>query len=149
MSNVTLQFQASDPWIFLSIAAAAPGRVPAPPSEIIGLADAINHAIPTELELEGVFTRLLQAGLIRQEQKELGLTAQGMDLVRRSRQRSEHWLGPLDFLAELVLFVLFTILVYTMDTGFMTPYGAIYLLSPGLAFGISIRMRQTVEAVAA
>jgi hypothetical protein len=46
-----------------------------------------------------------------------------------------------------VLFVVFTVLVYTMERGFMTPYGALYLLSMGLAFGVTIRMRETVEAV--
>ena len=47
-----------------------------------------------------------------------------------------------------ILFVVFTILVYTMTKGFMTPYGAIYLLSLGLAVGVTIRMRKTVEAAA-
>jgi membrane-bound metal-dependent hydrolase YbcI (DUF457 family) len=47
-----------------------------------------------------------------------------------------------------VLFVVFTVLVYTMEKGFMTPYGALYLLSLGLAFGITLRMRETIEAVA-
>jgi membrane-bound metal-dependent hydrolase YbcI (DUF457 family) len=47
-----------------------------------------------------------------------------------------------------VLFVVFTVLVYTMETGFMVPYGALYLLSLGLAFGVTIRMRRTVEAPA-
>jgi membrane-bound metal-dependent hydrolase YbcI (DUF457 family) len=46
------------------------------------------------------------------------------------------------------LFVVFTVLVYTMQKGFMTPFGAVYLLSLGLAFGVVIRMRTTVEAVA-
>jgi membrane-bound metal-dependent hydrolase YbcI (DUF457 family) len=45
-----------------------------------------------------------------------------------------------------VLFVVFTVLVYTMEKGFMTPYGALYLLSLGLAFGITLRMRETIEA---
>jgi hypothetical protein len=47
-----------------------------------------------------------------------------------------------------VLFVVFTVLVYTMEKGFMTPYGALYLLPLGLTFGVTLRMRETVEAVA-
>ena len=47
-----------------------------------------------------------------------------------------------------VLFVVFIVLVYTMDKGFMTIFGALYLLSLFLAFGVTIRMRDTVEAVA-
>jgi hypothetical protein len=39
------------------------------------------------------------------------------------------------------------VLVYTMEKGFMVPFGALYLLSLGLAFGVTIRMRETVEAV--
>ena len=49
---------------------------------------------------------------------------------------------------QSVLFVVFTVLVYTMEKGFMTPYGALYLLSLGLAFGVTIRMRETIETVA-
>jgi len=45
------------------------------------------------------------------------------------------------------LFVVFTVLVYTMEAGFMLPYGALYLLSLGLAFGVTIHMRETVETV--
>jgi membrane-bound metal-dependent hydrolase YbcI (DUF457 family) len=47
-----------------------------------------------------------------------------------------------------VLFVVFMVLVYTMESGFMTIFGAVYLLSLGLAFGVTIRMRDTVEAIA-
>jgi membrane-bound metal-dependent hydrolase YbcI (DUF457 family) len=48
---------------------------------------------------------------------------------------------------QAVLFVVFLVMVYTMESGFLTIFGAIYLLSLGLAFGISIRMRETVEAI--
>ena len=47
---------------------------------------------------------------------------------------------------QAVLFVIFTVLVFVMDTGFMTIYGAIYLLSLFLAIGVTIRMRGTLEA---
>jgi membrane-bound metal-dependent hydrolase YbcI (DUF457 family) len=63
----------------------------------------------------------------------------------------------IDFLPKLrvwtviqgVLFVVFLALVYAMQQGFMTPYGAVYLLSLGLAFGVTIRMRDTIEKSAA
>jgi hypothetical protein len=35
-----------------------------------------------------------------------------------------------------------------MESGFMTIFGAVYLLSLGLAFGITLRMKDTVEAMA-
>jgi membrane-bound metal-dependent hydrolase YbcI (DUF457 family) len=47
-----------------------------------------------------------------------------------------------------ILFVVFMVMVYTMDGGFMTIFGAVYLLSLGLAFGISIHMRETIGALA-
>ena len=47
-----------------------------------------------------------------------------------------------------ILFVVFMVMVYTMKSGFLTIFGAVYLLSLGLAFGITIRMRRTVEAIA-
>lgn len=46
---------------------------------------------------------------------------------------------------QTVLFILFTILVYTMEKGFMTIYGATYLFSLVLAWIIVIKLRQTIE----
>jgi len=46
-----------------------------------------------------------------------------------------------------ILFIAFLVMVYTLATGFTTIFGAVYLLSLGLAFGITIRMRETVEAI--
>ena len=48
---------------------------------------------------------------------------------------------------QAALFVIFLVLVFTMDSGFTTIFGAVYLLSLGLVFGITIRMRNTVEAL--
>ena len=46
-----------------------------------------------------------------------------------------------------LLFVVFLVLVYTMDQGFMVPYGASYLVSLGLVAVLVIRMRATVDSV--
>lgn len=46
------------------------------------------------------------------------------------------------------LFVVFTALVYTLESGFMIPYGALYLLALGLVIGVTIRMRQTIQRLA-
>jgi membrane-bound metal-dependent hydrolase YbcI (DUF457 family) len=51
------------------------------------------------------------------------------------------WIG-----VQGMLFVIFAVLVYTMEQGFTIPYGALYILSLGLATGVTIRMRQTIEA---
>ena len=47
---------------------------------------------------------------------------------------------------ELVLFITFTLLIFTMDTGFLTIFGALYLFSLFMVFFVTIRMRDTVEA---
>jgi membrane-bound metal-dependent hydrolase YbcI (DUF457 family) len=72
-----------------------------------------------------------------------------LDRTARKRGTDAGFLRPLRVWAivQTVLFVLFTVLVYTMDKGFMTIYGALYLLSLGLTCGVTIRMRETVEAV--
>jgi len=49
---------------------------------------------------------------------------------------------------QSILFLTFLILVYTMKSGFVTIFGAVYLLSLGLAFAITIQMRQTIEGAA-
>jgi membrane-bound metal-dependent hydrolase YbcI (DUF457 family) len=49
---------------------------------------------------------------------------------------------------QTILFLLFLILAYTMKSGFLTIFGAVYLLSLGLALAITIQMRQTIEATA-
>ncbi len=51
------------------------------------------------------------------------------------------WMGVL-----FVLFIVFLVLVYTMDQGFMVPYGATYLVSLGLVAVLVVRMRTTVDS---
>jgi membrane-bound metal-dependent hydrolase YbcI (DUF457 family) len=72
----------------------------------------------------------------------------GLASIARKRNTDQEYLGKLRIFTwiQLALFVVFTVLVYVMQKGFMTPYGAVYLLSLGLAIGVTIRMRQTVEA---
>lgn len=48
---------------------------------------------------------------------------------------------------ELVLFLLFTPLAYVMDSGFLTIVGVLYIFSLFMVFFVTIRMRDTVEAV--
>ena len=45
------------------------------------------------------------------------------------------------------LFVIFTALVYAMESGFMVPFGALYLIALGLVIGVTIRMRRTISQV--
>ena len=46
---------------------------------------------------------------------------------------------------QALLFVVFTVLVYTMSKGFTTINGVVYLFSLFLAIGVTIRARRTVE----
>jgi membrane-bound metal-dependent hydrolase YbcI (DUF457 family) len=48
---------------------------------------------------------------------------------------------------QIGLFMIFTVLVFTLSKGFMVPYGLAYLLSLGLAIRVTFRMQQTVEMV--
>ncbi|HFQ92698.1 MAG TPA: hypothetical protein ENK32_01715 [Anaerolineae bacterium] len=46
---------------------------------------------------------------------------------------------------QFLLFIIFTVMVFTMESGFFTIYGGVYLLSLLLALGITLKMRQTIE----
>jgi len=72
-----------------------------------------------------------------------------LDVTARKRGTDGGFLPTLRVwtVVQGVLFVAFTVLVYTMEKAFMIPYGTLYLLSLGLAFGLTIRMRETVEAI--
>jgi membrane-bound metal-dependent hydrolase YbcI (DUF457 family) len=74
----------------------------------------------------------------------------GLEGIAHRRNTDQEYLGKLRIWTwiQAALFVVFTVLVYVMQKGFMTPYGAVYLLSLALAIGVTIRMRKTVEAVA-
>jgi hypothetical protein len=84
------------------------------------------------MTVEFFFFALFFLGLSRLSRR------QGTDLGYLRKLRVWTWV-------QLGLFVIFTALVYTLSKGFMTPYGLAYLLSLGLAIGITIRMRQTID----
>lgn len=46
---------------------------------------------------------------------------------------------------EGLLFLVFLALAYTLSKGFLTIFGLVYLMSLGLAIGVVIRMRATIE----
>jgi membrane-bound metal-dependent hydrolase YbcI (DUF457 family) len=64
---------------------------------------------------------------------------QGSDLSFLSKLR--FWI-----VLEWLLFLVFLALAFTLSKGFLTIFGVVYLLSLGLAFGIVIRMRTTIES---
>lgn len=68
--------------------------------------------------------------------------------LSRKQDTDLGFMSKLRFWAGLegMLFVIFLILAYTLSEGFLTIFGAVYLLSLGLAIGIAIRMRATIES---
>ena len=67
--------------------------------------------------------------------------------LARKQGTDQKFLGTLRIWIGLqsVLFLVFLVLAYTLTKGFLTIFGAIYLLSLGLAVGVTIRMRSTIE----
>ncbi len=49
---------------------------------------------------------------------------------------------------QFILFLIFTVLVYTLDSVFMTIYGATYLLSLCVAAVLTVQMKETIEGIA-
>ena len=71
------RFQHSDAWIFLSINSVEDGTAL---EDLTAKADWINHAIPTESEVEGALNRLSKAGLVDFQDANLFLTESGKEL---------------------------------------------------------------------
>jgi hypothetical protein len=69
--------------------------------------------------------------------------------LARKKGSDQAYLGKLRIWTwvQAALAVLFLVMVFSMN-GYMTIFGAVYLLSLFLAVGIVIRMRQTIEASA-
>ena len=66
-------------WIFLSVS-----EQPTPLTDIIAMADGINHAIPTQSELQQSFRWLQEHDLVRKEGKRYSLTVAGTALRDRA-----------------------------------------------------------------
>lgn len=73
-----------------------------------------------------------------------------LDLLARRKSSDLSFLTKLRgwTILQAMLFVVFLILAFGMTKGFLTIFGAVYLLSLGLAAGIAIRMRKTIEQAA-
>jgi len=68
--------------------------------DIIGVADGINHAIPTHKELQTAFGWLSKQGLISKEGKKYRLTEKGVALHREASAKSKRIFGVWDFLKD-------------------------------------------------
>lgn len=71
----------------------------------------------------------------------LGVWSRKYNTDRDFSNRLRNWM-----IFELILFAIFTPLVYVMTRGFLTIFGAVYLFSLFMVFIVTIRMRETVDA---
>ena len=86
-------------WIFLAVAMAS-NESSVTLRDIIGVADGINHAIPTHKELQTAFGWLSKQGLISKEGKKYRLTEKGVALHREASAKSKRIFGVWDFLKD-------------------------------------------------
>ena len=86
-------------WIFLAVAMAS-SETPTKLNGIIGVADGINHAIPTHKELQSAFSWLSKQGLISKEGKKYQLTDKGLALFKEASAKSNLIFGMWDYLKE-------------------------------------------------
>lgn len=74
-------------WIFLA-AGTGTDREPVTFRSIVGIADAINHAVPTEKELRSAFKWLIEKGLMRKIGKGFQATPEGSRLLTEASSKS-------------------------------------------------------------
>jgi hypothetical protein len=71
-------------WILYAVAMAS-GSEPASRADISMLADAINHAVPTQQELSGSLRRLEALGLVEAKGRHFALTADGAAMLENAQ----------------------------------------------------------------
>ncbi len=75
------RFQHSDAWIFISMAFYQ-GEASTSLRDLIATADYINHAIPTDEEIEGAINRLSSAGLVIVQEGHFHLSPAGRIILQ-------------------------------------------------------------------
>ena len=89
LSGMVDNWEMSDAWVFMAVAHASESE-PADLVDVVGAADAINHAVLTYGEINGAARRLVAAGLLAVDDDRLSLTDQGRDLRRRCPDTAVH-----------------------------------------------------------
>src|SRR5690349_682583 len=80
------RFQHSDAWILTSMAFHQ-RRAGTSLRDLIATAEYINHAIPSEDEIEGAINRLASAGLVTVEEDYFYVTRAGRDALRQFHRK--------------------------------------------------------------
>lgn len=99
-----LEWPSADVWLLLSVHhSRSVRRRWIPLRAIIGTADAINHAIPTEEEFDGAARRLSAAGLLTVDGDRMCLTPRGRQLMEEVKAKFWHdeWDRLVKSLAEM------------------------------------------------
>ena len=86
-------------WIFLALGFAS-NLSPVKFNEITGIADGINHAVPTHKELQKSYSWLLKHKFIQKEEKKYSLTAEGKMLFKKANEISDDWFQKRNYLRE-------------------------------------------------
>ncbi len=88
------------------------------------------------------FEMALEFGMIAVFFLWLGKTAQKLNTNQDYLAALKKWTW-----VEIILFAVFTVLVYTWE-GFFIVFGAVYILTLALAFTVMFKMKDTIEAMA-
>ncbi len=97
-----MKLETTNSWIFLAVAMAS-SESATTINGIIGIADGINHAVPTQKELQNAVGWLLKQELISKEGKKYQLTDKGLVLFKEGDAKSNLVFGTWDFLKESFL----------------------------------------------
>jgi hypothetical protein len=95
----TMTPETTNSWIFLAVAMAS-SESPTTLGGIIGIADGINHTIPTHKEFQTAFGWLSKQGLLSKEGKKYLLTDKGLALYKEASAKSKRIFGVWDYLKE-------------------------------------------------
>ncbi len=89
-------------WIFLAAGLASNGAS-FNFNSVIGVADGINHAIPTQKELQNSFKWLSNQKLITKEGKKYRITDKGITLLEKAREKSNIMLKQWNYIEKQFL----------------------------------------------
>ena len=88
--------ETTNSWIFLAIAMSS--ESPTTIARIIEVADGINHAYPTDKELQAAFDWLSKHDLVLKEGKHFQLTKKGLTLYKEANSKSKRIFGLWKFI---------------------------------------------------
>lgn len=87
MKNIEMQNEETISWIFLAISIASQSS-PATFDGICQIADGINHAVPTQKEMQNSISWLISSNLILKTEKKYTLSESGKDLYEQTQNQS-------------------------------------------------------------